>query len=80
VIRIGTPLEGRYGYIDKSGRMVIEPQFGNALFFSGGLADASLPNGTTGYIDKSGKFVWSKGKRNIVSTALSNNSFNPTAQ
>jgi hypothetical protein len=62
-VYIGKPFEGKWGYIDKSGKMVIEPQFENALFFSGGLAHVSPLTGEEirgmwGYIDKSGQFVW----------------------
>ena len=54
---------GCWGFIDRSGKVIIEPQFGSALFFSGGLARVSPPvgeeiKGTWGYIDKSGTFVW----------------------
>jgi hypothetical protein len=63
---IGKGFEGKWGYIDTSGKMVIEPQFKDALFFSGGLANVSPPTdeeirGIWGYIDKSGKFVWIRG-------------------
>ena len=47
---------GKYGYIDKSGRVVIQPQFFYADDFSDGLARISK-NGKWGYIDKNGKIV-----------------------
>ena len=47
---------GKWGYIDKSGKMVIAPQFNEALRFSEGLA--SVKSGDKwGYIDKSGNMV-----------------------
>ena len=48
---------GKFGYVDKSFRFVIPPQFRIAGFFSGGLAAAALPGGKLGAIDRSGKFV-----------------------
>lgn len=53
-------VEGKYGYVDQMGRMVIKPQFARAAGFSEGLAYAELPdNGGTraGYIDATGGFV-----------------------
>lgn len=47
---------GKWGYIDKSGNIVINGQFGGALSFSEGLAPAST-GGKWGYIDKTGKYV-----------------------
>jgi hypothetical protein len=46
-----------YGYIDKTGKWIIKPQFTHAENFSEGLAAASLDYGNRGYIDKTGKFV-----------------------
>jgi hypothetical protein len=45
-----------YGYIDKSGKMVIPPQFKSAGPFSEGLAAVRI-KGRYGYIDRSGKMV-----------------------
>ena len=53
-----------YGYIDRSGKIVVPPRFGEALAFHEGLA-AVRPIKTTvygmgdtwGYIDKSGKYA-----------------------
>ena len=52
-------LEGKYGYIDRSGQMVIPPQFASADPFSEGLAAVQLDSAGNkgGYIDKSGKMV-----------------------
>jgi len=47
---------GRTGFIDSTGRVVIKPMFLDAQEFSEGLAAARL-NGTYGYIDSTGKFV-----------------------
>ncbi|MBP5328087.1 MAG: WG repeat-containing protein [Bacteroidales bacterium] len=48
----------KYGFVDRSGRMVIKPQFEWVGAFSDGLAVAVLtPDGPVGYIDKTGLFV-----------------------
>lgn len=54
---------GKWGFIDKSGQFVIEPQFSSkfstsagATVFSEGLAPAAI-DGKWGFIDKTGKFV-----------------------
>ncbi|HEV2801724.1 MAG TPA: WG repeat-containing protein [Pyrinomonadaceae bacterium] len=52
--------ERKYGYMDKTGRVVIEPQFYNAGHFSEGLAwVAMLVEGKWlyGFIDRAGKFA-----------------------
>lgn len=46
----------KYGYIDKSGQIVIEPQFGYAYAFSEGLAKIKV-NGKWGYVNKSGTVI-----------------------
>jgi WG containing repeat len=48
---------GKYGYIDRSGKMVIPPQFKEAGSFSEGLAIIRLNDKEWGYIDTSGKLV-----------------------
>ncbi|SDC66087.1 WG containing repeat-containing protein [Paenibacillus sp. UNCCL117] len=51
---------GRYGYIDEKGNVVIKPQFGMALPFSGGRAIVNTAADYTnkyGLIDRSGRFV-----------------------
>lgn len=55
-VRIGDDNTGKYGYIDKTGKMVIAPQFDWALEFSEGLAKIVIAN-RDGYIDKTGKIV-----------------------
>ena len=46
----------KYGYIDKTGKIVIEPQFDAAESFSDGLAAVKI-NNKWGYIDKNGKII-----------------------
>lgn len=48
--------DGRWGFIDKSGKEVISPQFEQALGFSEGLAGVSI-GGFWGFIDKTGRVV-----------------------
>ena len=47
---------GKYGYIDKTGKLVINPQFDDAHDFSKGLARVRIGD-KWGYIDKTGKYV-----------------------
>ncbi|EMG22247.1 hypothetical protein LEP1GSC150_4617 [Leptospira interrogans serovar Copenhageni str. LT2050] len=49
-------LGGKYGYIDKSGKLVIKPQFGEAYSFSEDLALVKI-QGSYGYIDRNGNLV-----------------------
>lgn len=57
---------GIIGYIDKSGKIIIEPQFGFGFDFSNGIAQVSFGEppdeigyiGNRGYIDKTGKYIW----------------------
>ncbi len=49
--------KGRYGYIDRTGRVVIPPQYVAADNFSEGLAGVRLSEEKYGYIDTSGKMV-----------------------
>ncbi len=49
-------LGNKYGFIDRSGQMVINPQFGFAESFSEGLARVQLGN-KYGFIDRSGQMV-----------------------
>lgn len=60
--RFQTPLgaEKKYGYMDKTGRVVIPPQFDNSGHFSEGLAWVSVLKERKwlyGFIDKTGKIV-----------------------
>lgn len=47
---------GKYGYIDTTGKLVINPQFDNAGDFHNGLATIGL-GGRYGYIDTTGKIA-----------------------
>ena len=49
-------INGKYGFIDKSGNIVINPNFEDANAFSEGLAYVKI-NGKYGFIDKSGNIV-----------------------
>jgi hypothetical protein len=55
--------EGSLGYADKTGKIIINPQFSEALPFYGGLALVVFggnggPGGDMAWIDKEGKIVW----------------------
>ena len=45
------------GYIDRSGKIVIQPDFDRAWSFVNGLAEVEV-DGNRGYIDKQGAYVW----------------------
>ena len=49
-------MASKYGFIDKNGKVVIEPQFDDAGDFSEGFAQVKK-DGKWGFIDKSGKVV-----------------------
>lgn len=46
----------KFGYIDSTGKMVIEPQYDEGKRFSEGLASVNI-NGKIGFIDKNGDFI-----------------------
>lgn len=48
--------DGKYGYIDRTGKVVIKPQYENTMGFNEGLA-ATKMNGKYGYIDTKGRWV-----------------------
>ncbi|MBS1904532.1 MAG: WG repeat-containing protein [Bacteroidetes bacterium] len=50
-------LHGKIGFIDTTGKVVIEPRFANVGKLHEGLAVAREPRGLYGYIDMSGRFV-----------------------
>lgn len=54
-VRIGG---NKWGYMDKAGKLVIEPKFDMVRNFSNGLASVQK-NGIDYYIDKTGKIIWS---------------------
>jgi hypothetical protein len=47
----------KFGYIDQTGEIIIQPQFAEAWFFSEGLAVACVEHGKCGYIDETGRFA-----------------------
>ncbi|MEH1906742.1 WG repeat-containing protein [Nostoc sp.] len=49
-------LANKFGYINKEGNLIIEPQFDEADIFSEGLAPAQM-GGKWGYINQFGEFV-----------------------
>src|SRR6266513_2617600 len=49
--------DGKWGYIDSSGKTVVKPQFAWAEEFSEGLAAFENEEGKRGYIDDTGKIV-----------------------
>ena len=49
-------IEGKWGYINKTGKTAIEPQFDNAGGFQEGLAQIRMGD-KCGFIDKSGKIA-----------------------
>ncbi len=53
-------VKGKWGYIDNTGRVTIEPRFGATFNFSEGLAPIQVGSGREGkrgYIDRAGKVV-----------------------
>jgi hypothetical protein len=50
-------IRGRYGFIDKTGKVVLQPQYKRALAFSEGLAAVQDEADKWGFIDKSGTAV-----------------------
>jgi hypothetical protein len=46
---------GKYGFIDRTGKEIISPQYESANSFSEGLA--SVGNSKFGFIDKTGKVI-----------------------
>jgi WG containing repeat len=53
---IAQPSSPKFGFIDRSGKMIIPPQFDTADRFSEGLAFVKTSN-RVGYIDRQGKFA-----------------------
>jgi len=48
---------GKWGFMDRTGRVVIAPAFSGEDDFFGGLAAVRLPEGKLGFIDERGRFV-----------------------
>jgi len=51
-------LAGRWGFVDKTGKFIINPQFDEAASFTNDVARVRT-GGRYGYVDPSGKFVFS---------------------
>lgn len=51
-------LDQLYGYLDKTGNLIIPNRFSTAADFEDGLAWVMDKDGTMGYIDTPGAFVW----------------------
>lgn len=58
--------DGRYGYVDSTGRVVIEPTFASADPFVGGLALVQLPDGPFAIINSAGEQVRQLGYENAA--------------
>ena len=54
---IGAKINGKWGFIDKTGKWVIKPQFEKvSIFQKNGLASVTM-NEKFGFIDKTGKWI-----------------------
>jgi len=47
----------RWGFVDKNGKYVINPQFDEANSFADGLARVKVSR-KTGYVDENGRYIW----------------------
>ena len=66
-VNTGTILDGSWGFIDKTGKLVITADYKGAvsldpLIFKSGLAQVRFKDDTWGYINTDGKVVWQKKK------------------
>ena len=50
-------LAGRWGFVDKNGKYVINPQFDEAASFNEGLARVKVSR-KIGYVDENGRYIW----------------------
>jgi len=53
--------EGKWGFIDKTGKFVITPQFDSTYRFEHGLSAVVIgtgDNAKNGYVDRTGKYIW----------------------
>jgi hypothetical protein len=57
--------DGKFGYIDESGKIIINPQFNAASKFKNGYAIVELDN-KAGVIDESGKYIINPQYSNII--------------
>lgn len=60
-VQVGDNEKASIGFADKTGKIIINPQFGSALPFYGGIAFVTLgigPDSDMAWIDKEGKIVW----------------------
>ncbi len=48
----------KWGFIDKTGQVIIQPQFKECDVFYCGLAMVLLDDDHLGYTDKTGKIIW----------------------
>jgi hypothetical protein len=48
---------GKWGYLNRQGKMVITPQFSTATKFKNGIAQTKI-DGQYAWIDKTGKPIW----------------------
>lgn len=51
-------IKGKWGYINKSGSIVIEPKFQEVSPFTNGLAYVKVNAASEGFINHSGQYVW----------------------
>ncbi len=51
--------DGKWGFMDRRGKIVVEPRFSQVRSFSNGLAEVwEEEPGRSGYIDNTGAYVW----------------------
>jgi hypothetical protein len=55
---VGIGDDGPFGYIDKTGKVVIQGLGGAFPFFSAGVAMIYADRGKVCYIDRTGKHIW----------------------
>lgn len=75
-VRIGEEDKGKIGFVDKTGKIVINPQFKQAFPFYGGLAFVVGDSGLMAYIDKEGKYVWRETEEAPAKTPASSTNAN----
>lgn len=72
--RYGSLRDGKWGYVNKSGRFVIEPRFSWASDFHGGLARVGIGQNDIrrGYCNLKGKLIWDPANWEIGSSIRKN--------